>query len=133
MRLPLLALTTLAACTQSAPAPDPSEAAAPATPQALYATRFIGDYAPQPICLGQEFVLSLMSNRVNIGETGCAIASVGTSFTADLQLNLTSCNAEGEPAADRSIFLSQTPGGGVAFQSSASSTPEFLSRCTDIN
>lgn len=133
MRPIFLPILVLMACSDTPSETDQNEAAAPATPQALYATRFVGDYGPQPICLGQEFIVSLLSTRVNIGETGCSIIGIEPAATADLQINLASCNAEGEPSFDRSIFVSATPDGGIVYQSTTSGQPEFLARCTDIN
>ena len=103
-------------------------APAAADPMADYLDRFVGHYSPQSQCIGQEFIVSMMEDRVNLGETGCALDSVVGLPEGALQLNLVRCNAEGEPSPDNQIVVHFTGEslnlrGGYDWR---------LERCTDI-
>lgn len=93
-----------------------------------YHTDFLGNYAPQSQCIGQEFILSLMEDRVSIGETGCTIARIDGKPGGPQTLSLTQCNAEGEPAPDRQIVIDLS-GNTLSLQADGNLT---LTRCTDI-
>lgn len=69
----------------------------------------MGDYAPGGRCIGTDLIVSIDFDRISIGETACTIAARHQG-NGQIGLELTACNAEGEPVANRSALLAWQPG-----------------------
>jgi len=107
--------------------PEP-RGAAPTGPMARYLSEFAGNYSPSRTCIGQELQVTLARDRVFIGETGCDLSNL-SAIDERLFLDLTNCNAEGEPAPDRTYEISALPGG--AIEIGGRQFLAQLQRCTD--
>ena len=97
-------------------------------PRGRYLADFVGAYAPDATCFGEELQVDLTSEAVFLGETGCRLDRVSAEG-ARLFLDLSSCSAEGEPAPDRTYEVLRT--GPDTIQLGGRQLVMDLTRCTD--